>query len=50
MKIFLAILKALQQIHTENMLILVTITDKDLDCKEFKQFDEQFDKIMRDIK
>lgn len=50
MKIFLAILKALQQIHTENILILATITDNELDCKEFKKLNEQFDKIMSDIK
>lgn len=50
MKIFLAILKALEQIHLENMLILSMIMDKEMDCKEIKLLDDQFEKIMRDIK
>lgn len=49
MKIFSAILRALQQIHMENMLIIATVTDKDLDCEELKRLDEKFDEIMRDI-
>lgn len=49
MKIFMAILKALSQIHSENLLILATLTDKDMDSAEIKKLDEQFKKIIKDI-
>lgn len=49
MKIFIAILKALSQIHSENLLILATLTGKDVDSDEIKKLDEQFDKIIKDI-
>lgn len=48
-KIFLAIFKALWQIHLENMVILATLTDKDVNDKEFHEFHENFEKIMKEV-
>lgn len=47
-KIFILILKALQQIHAENILILATWFGKDFDDKTFDKLNEAFDKIMKE--
>lgn len=47
-KIFIVILKALQQIHAENVLILATWFGKDFDDKTFDKLNEAFDKIMKE--
>lgn len=47
-KIFIAILKALKLIHTENVLILATLVDKDVEDKIFDNLNKTFDEIMRE--
>lgn len=47
-KIFIAILKALQQIHVENVLILSTLAKKDVEDKTFDKLNKAFDEIMKE--
>ncbi len=42
MELLKIILKQLQAIHTENMLILTTLTDKDMDDEYIQKMDKAF--------
>ena len=44
-----ALLTALAVIHTENLIVLSTMTDKDMDDPYIKNIDEMFNKAIDEV-
>ena len=48
-KYFAAIIKALNVIHYENMIIIATLTDKEMDDEYIKKIDDAFADSIKSI-